>query len=398
MENGNQQRSTNMNSLSQRPNSFKKWILESRYNRLLLVLSAIMVIAELTWFKILYPFPNFLPDSYSYIDAGFKNQEINIWPIGYSKFLRLFSCFTSSHQALVAFQYLFLQASIFYLTFSVTYLLSLRKHIILVLLCFNILNPLPFYVSNFVSSDSIFASLIFIWFTQLLWITFKPSLRLLTLHSVVLAVAFIFRYNALYYPMISFFVISFSPSIIKHKALGILTTILLVGGFIGQTVNKYRTATGTGQFSAFGGWQLASNALFAYAHSKPIAAQSVPAKFRKVHEEVNKHMEALSHLLIRPDNQLGIYYLWDEHAPLKQYMRTKYLKDSTTDGFIKWARIGPYYAQYGAYLIRQRPASFIGHYIFPNLRCYYAPPVEFLGTYNMGIDTMEFAAQNWFKL
>src|SRR5690606_7000897 len=74
--------------------SFRKWIWESREGRQLLTVSGTVILIQFIIFKYLYPFPNFLPDSYSYMEAAFNNQFINMWPIGYSKFLRLFSVFT----------------------------------------------------------------------------------------------------------------------------------------------------------------------------------------------------------------------------------------------------------------------------------------------------------------
>lgn len=62
----------------------------------------------------LYPFPNFLPDSYSYIDAAYNNVNINMWPVGYSKFLRLISVFNRSDTGLVIVQYVLLQLAILF--------------------------------------------------------------------------------------------------------------------------------------------------------------------------------------------------------------------------------------------------------------------------------------------
>ena len=63
-------------------------------------------------FKFKYPFANYMPDSYSYIEAAYNNTDVNMWPVAYSKFLRLFSVLTHSDKILVGFQYLFLQISL----------------------------------------------------------------------------------------------------------------------------------------------------------------------------------------------------------------------------------------------------------------------------------------------
>lgn len=376
----------------------KLWFWQSREQRLLLALAGIAVLVQLMWFKYLYPYPNFLPDSYSYLDAAHNNQFINMWPIGYSWFLRLFSCFTNSHTALVVCQYLLLQASILYLLFTLAYLLPTGKLTLRILLCCSVLNPLLFHVSNFVSSDSLFATLSLIWLSQLLWIIYKPEIRLLIIHAIVLLLVFTVRYNALYYPLVSLLVISTGRARLQTKLAGAAAIVLLLGGFIGRTIYKYQAITGTTQFSGFSGWQLASNALFAYAHVPPEARKLTPEKFQTLHSITDRHMDSLNKLTLRPDSTLGIYYLWNEQAPLKKYIHQYYSNDSTIDGFKQWASMGPVYRQYGTYLIRQYPQAFARYYLWPNLGNYYSPEAEFLAMYNMGLDSIEPIATMWFKL
>ena len=55
------------------------------------------------------------------------------------------------------------------------------------------------------------------------------------------------------------------------------------------------------------------------------------------------------------------------------------------------------YAGYGSFLIRQYPVTYLQYYLLPNAIKYYAPPGEFLDTYNMGRDTVSKIAQNWFS-
>jgi hypothetical protein len=141
---------------------------------------------------------------------------------------------------------------------------------------------------------------------------------------------------------------------------------------------------------------MATNALFAYAHVPPNAKERVPRAFKKIHGITVKHMDSLSRVKIRPDQELGIYYLWDEKAPLKVYLAQKYAKDSTTHYLKRWASVAPLYGQYGSWLIRQHPGAFAKHYVLPNLVNYYAPPVEFLGIDNMGKDSVDQGALLWF--
>jgi len=102
--------------------SFLRSIVQIRDHRKYLFLGLGVSIVSFILFKLLYPYPDFFSDSYSYLEAAYFNQDIAIWPIGYSKFLWAFHYLTHSDTAFVAFQYFFLQISALYLFFSILYL------------------------------------------------------------------------------------------------------------------------------------------------------------------------------------------------------------------------------------------------------------------------------------
>lgn len=378
---------------------FFTWLRNEKENKQTLVFGGLLIVAQFALFKFFYPFPNFMePDSHNYVEAAFRNDFINIWPIGYSKFLRLMSSFTNSHFVLVTIQYLFLQAGIFYLLFTIKFMLSPGKWAFRLLLCANILNPLVIHISNFVSSDSLFAALSLIWFTQLLWIWCKSTIYLLVIHGLILLLAFMVRYNALYYPAISVAVIILATLPKRNKIIGISFTISLLGIFIGTTQYEYYKLYGSAQFSAFGGWQIASNALYGYAHSQHDPVENVPAKFKNLHVIVNNHMDSIARLKNRPDNEVAIYYLWNFKSPLRVYMEkeVQLRKDMNAAFLKKWALVSPLYAQYGRYLILNHPLEFLKYFAWPNLKKYYAPPVNFMDSYNMGSDKVNKTIEGWF--
>jgi hypothetical protein len=377
---------------------FKQWVRREPENRRVLVLSLIFSIISFIILKWKFPFPNFLPDSYSYLEAASTNRGINMWPIGYSSFLRLLSCFTNSDKLLVLVQYLLLQASILYFLFTIRYIHSPGRWLFRILVIVCMINPLSLLIANFVSSDTLFAALSLIWLTQLLWILYRPGIALLIFHAFILVFAFMVRYNALYYPLVSTAIILFTPLSIGKKLIALGSLALVLGCFIAINIAKYKTFTGAPQFSAFGGWQLASNALFAYAHSTPDAPEKLPESLRPLQRIVNHHMDSLSRLKTRPDQQLGIYYLWDEGAPLKEYLHEKWRNDPTGDGFKQWASMAPIYSAYGSWLIRHHLTDFINHYLLPNMVNYYAPSAEFMNIYNMGKDSVDDMARWWFSL
>ena len=363
---------------------------------LLLILSAIFI--QFIVFKYLYPFPNFIPESTSYIEAAANNQSLNSWPIGYSKFLRIFHVLTQSHTALVLFQYLFLQISLLIFLFTLSYQLNLNKPVNRILFTINLFNPILLHLSNFISSDALFVGLSLCWFSSLLWILVKADLFILLLHALVLFLAFTLRYYALYYPIISISVVLFSEFKWKFKLQGVLIVVIPLLLYIAHTVNEYKRTTNTTQFSSFGGWQLAANALYAYSHIPLDSVDRVPFKFKALHKIVNQHMNWLNQYKVRPDSRIGIYYQWNEGAPLKVYMRYYWKNDSSTNNFKRYAVMGDLYAGYGSWQIRNHPVSYLKYFVLPNLVDYYAPPTEFLGYYNMGFDSVSSITIKWFKL
>src|SRR6185503_14919128 len=105
---------------------------------------------------------------------------------------------------------------------------------------------------------------------------------------------------------ISIACVVFSNTVIKQKIAGISLILLLLGTFTLRTIFQYNKSIGTHQFSAFGSWQIAANALYGYAHSSKIPAKTVPLRFRELHAMVNKNIDSIHHLLIKPDYDIGV--------------------------------------------------------------------------------------------
>lgn len=378
------------------PTDFFKNIWHNAEARICLMLSVLSAGILLSVIINLYPFPNFLPDSYSYIDAAFINVNINMWPVGYSKFLRLISVFNRSDMGLIIIQYSLLQTAILFFLFSIRYMLQHSKWTMRILFALLVLNPLWLYIANFVSSDALFATFSLLWLTSLFWILYRPTGKMFIFHALVLGFVFSVRYNALYYPFISILVILLTKGALKEKLLRLAIVIVPVGWFFLYTTLTFKDRLGIATFSPFGGWQMGSNALFMYAHVPPAKRGAVPKQFARIHSITVKHMDSLNRLKQRPDQELGIYYLWDDKAPLKLYLIQKYRKDNTTQYLKRWASVSNFYGQYGAWLIKQYPGEFLRYYIWPNFINYYSPPTEFLGIYNMGSDTVDPSAVSWF--
>jgi len=114
---------------------------------------------------------------------------------------------------------------------------------------------------------------------------------------------------------------------------------------------------------------------------------------------VRQHMDTLRKVKFTHDDSVNSYfYLWSGRGPLIQYLNRDYKerKDSTTPYFKRWASEGPLYSSYAMYLIKKFPLQFAETFMLSNAIKYIVPPAEFLGTYNMGKDSVDRLAKDWF--
>lgn len=379
--------------------SFIKWLFSIKENRLLLMGSAGIIVIQFIWLKIEYPLPNLFPDSYEYIGSAISNVEIFSRPIGYIKFLQLFRLITCSHLLLILFQYIFLQASLLYLLFTVSYLLQPGKWLFRVLVFSATLNPLMFHLSNLIGSDPLFTALSLLWLTQLLWIISRPINRILITHAIILFLAFTVRYNAIYYPAISISITLFCKTNWRFKAISIVLIGILLGWYVAFTKYQFKKATGISQLAPFSGWQLAANALAAYTHAPKLDEPgTVPAQFRELHAIVNNYLTSTNESRHASNIQSVIYYLWMDNSPLNQYMRKDWGKASNTNRITQWSKMAPLYRDYGSYLIQRHPDLYSKYYLIPNLREYFKPFTEYVGMYNVVGKKILPSAIHWFNL
>jgi hypothetical protein len=375
--------------------SFKAFILQERTNRKLLIIAIVALSIQIVIFKLLYPYADFFSDSYSYIFAAANRLDVSIWPIGYSKFIWLIHEITYSDTALVVIQYLFIGLSELFLFFTLLFFYEPDKRAILLIFGFMFLNPLLLYISNYVSSDAIFLALSVLWFSQLLWIINVPHSSQVFSHAILLVVMFSIRYNAMYYPIVSAFVFIASRHRLGYKIVGVFLPVIFIGLFVNYTSNKNYEVTGTKQFSVFGGWQLANNALYMYPHIT--LSSPVPKSCMEFQKEVDKYFD-----IAPPDFKSvspieGAFYIKFSHAPLKQFLNKHTDIDIDNTGGVKsWGAVAPIFSEYGKYLIKDHPLPFTRYYLLPNAYNYIIPPLEKLEVYNLGTYNVSSIAKYWF--
>jgi protoporphyrinogen oxidase len=384
--------------------SFKDFLLYNRINKRNLLVAGIAVVLQFCIFKYFYPFASFINgDSYVYLQTASLNLDINTYPVGYSMFLRLFSVFSNSDTSLTFIQYILMQGSILILLYTLFYFYPSSSKLQFGLLFISIFNPIALYVCNYVSSDSLFISISFMWLISLLWILNRPTWKILLLQGLLLCVLFIIRYNAIYYPFITTVAFLLINKRIIFKICGVLAGIILMGAFIAYTADKYSDLTGTKQFSPFSGWQLANNALYAYRYVYD-DQEHVPDRLRPLDNMVRAYFDSTKRKFSPLEVPgLSTAYMWDRRSPLQQYMYrdfkidSQFQNDSIMGKLKRWAHVAPLYSKYGSYLVAHYPVAFLRYYLYLNSVNYFFPPVEFLGTYSTGVDTVKVIAQKWFR-
>jgi len=373
-----------------------------RQNRVYIWCAFALTAILLTVFKLLYPYPNMVLDSYYYVLAAISHADVSPWAIGYSWFLRCFGFFSHSPLLLIIFQYLFLTTSLLIFFLTLAEILKLSKISKWILLVFFFANPLLLYCANFVMADAVFISLSVFWISLLLWMIYRPNIYLLWAHTILILLVFCVRYNALYYPIVATLAFIVSRYSLRQKILGIAMQVLVIGAFIGYTSMRVGQISGKTQFSPFGNWKTANDALYMYGHIYQEDTDSVPEKFAALHQTVRQYFQAVGRVddLLNFRSQFyGSAYMFTDGTPLVKYKVLQYGEDTEFVNFKKMAAVGPLYGEYGAYLIKKFPGAFLEYFVEPNAIRYMFPPMEAFASlppFFLRPDYLGQAARTWF--
>jgi hypothetical protein len=336
-------------------------------------------------FKQFYPYPNMVMDSYVYLNAAVNDLGANSFPIGYSKFLQFFIFLGCSADWVVWVQFLILDLALLHFFVTIFHFFQPSRTIAIFLWIFLFCNPLLYYLSNFIMSDTLFTALSLFWVTQLIWIIASPKRYMIWTHAALLILAFSVRYNALYYPVVSLLALLVSRYRIREKVLAIGLPLLLLGCFIGFTREEMKKLTGVSQFSPFGGWQLANNALYVYEHTYQGATAVFEGDLGQLDLIVRRYFDRAHRaesLLDYNANESGFYYSADGGSPLMSYMVKRYGPDTAFQDFRKWGPMGELCSRYGSRLIKLYPLAFIRYWAGPNTIRYFYPPSEIFAKYS----------------
>jgi hypothetical protein len=351
--------------------------------------------ATLSWiiFKIAYPYPDFFSDSYSYMDAALSNRNINIWPIGYSKFIYLFHKIIHSDTGLVTFQYIMLEIGCIYFFITILYFFKISGIYRILVFSFLFCNPFILYVSNYISSDALFCSISLFWATEIIWIIYSPNDYQFITPTLCMFITFTMRYNAMYYPIINLIAFLLSKNKGWVKILGSFSIIPMLFAFFIYSRQAGQELIGHPLSSILSGWQLGNNALYMRGHIS-VDTNKLPSDDCRNLDRISRNFFKIHNKYIDEALQtnMGCYFIQSQEAPLKQYMYTY-----APPGNIKsWASVAPVFTIYGEYLIKTNPIAYFRYFLWPNTRNYFYPFLEKLTIYNRGSQDVGPLAVYWF--
>lgn len=384
--------------------SFFQFIFTKRLNLIFLVSAIILTILLWTIFKHFYPNPNIIFDSYHYLNATASKANVNAWPIGYSWFVRFIGQFSHSAMFLVTIQYILLNISLFFLFYTLRYFFSPPTWCSFLIFIFFLFNPIFIFTSNLILSDTIFTTLSIFWLANIFWIIIRPKYWMIFSHALILVLAFSVRYNALYYPVVAVIVFLSVKKSALYKVSGILLQFILVGSFIAFTILKMESTYGVRQFSPFGGWKLANDALYMYKHVYRKKTSNTPPKLLPLQLHVQEYFRTYKDTidLLTPDVTSGSFYMYIHPSPLLTYRDLIYGNDNSSLNLKTFSKMGPLYQEYGKWLICNNLMAYSRYFIWPNIQRYFiSPPEVYTDNYNpfsIRTDSLGMSTRKWFNI
>lgn len=372
------------------------FIWRQQRNRKFLWVSLVLTIAQFAIFKLLYPFPDCFQDSISYIHAAHYGLDINIWPIGYSKFLAAFHFFSHSSTALVAFQFFFLEVAALYFFFTLLCLFTPGPPTQTILFALFFANPLNLYLANTVASDSIFGALTLLWLSEMMWMIQQPRIHNLFTQAALLFLCATLRNTTWYYPIIAAIALYLSPQAWWRKLTGIALPFLFIVPFILHTRNVAYSITGTYQSSLLTGWQLGNNALYIYNHITIDSTDFPTPEAKEINRNAIQFFKKIDLDKYYRTVDPNAYIVMDP-SPLRQYWRQH---GSSFSGpyhsAVNWGRASAAILPFGKTIIIHHPWGYIRYFALANIENYLYPPLCDLKIFHNGTSRAFDEERLWF--
>lgn len=350
-------------------------------------------------YKLVYPFPDFMPDSYFYLMMG-KHYGLvpQLWPVGYGWFLKTVALITTSHQFLVWLQYCMMQLSTLWALLTVFYLFDPPGWIKKVAMVFVTINPAFMYLANLVSSDAVFMALSICWVTLLLHLLVRPRWWQLILQAPLIVFLLIMRHQAMCYPLVMVFALALARYKVMLRLFSGLVAFLLIGWFIYCTRQANQRELGIKIFTGFSGWQLANNALYMYPYIQ-VDTSGWDSTTVEIDNHVRRFMDTMGYYQHNLKPWDGPEFMLSPDGPLKyhQFVTLKRWHPHK-HGLWYYHQAGSDHGVYGSKLALAHPFPYLRYFVVANMATWMLPRVEQFGRYNEGNTYVWGVAKKWFGL
>lgn len=321
-------------------------------------------------FHLLYPMPFTFPDSGAYVLSA-KEGVFNFYrPMGYSGYMGFVHLFGQSTTVLFAFSYTLHGLALLFLLMSARYLLDIPGRWYWPLALFSVLAPRLIFSTNFIMSDSLFASLTMLFVATALWVVFSRSKLLLVAHLLCFIALYKVRYSGMFYVPVSMAAVwlSFKGAPLPKRTLALVPLLVFLIMFT-LAKKEYREQTGVDTFSGFSGWQLINNAAVLLPEAKTIPAYEFEPQLRGFHSFIASCPDTL----FRREYAMSTHNMWGNDMPYKQYM----FYNNRLNGYPYangWVVAGKLYGEYAAQMIKRYPGKYFTRFIIPsfvsNFKCW----------------------------
>jgi hypothetical protein len=355
-------------------------------------------------FKCCYPYADFFTDSYTYIQAAADHDAISYRPIGYSLFLRLMHWICRSDTFLVTIQFLLVQSACWLLFVFICRRCAPAAWVQVLIAAFLLVDPLVYYISNFVSSDVLFIALSLFWLVSLIQITDAPTWRGLVIQWILLLLIFYTRYVALFYPIVAVISYCWLRRGWRFRLAAMAGSVMIVAAGVGYTRELTWSETKAPVFSAFSGWQMANNALNLYPRL-PVDTAGLPPETQPLASYVDRYFNREGATLPKETPGATTAYMWEKKSPLHAYLddyrrANSELRQRTDSArlpyFIAWNRVAPVFSRYGYLVLQRHPVAFARYYLWPSALSFFLSPLDVLSTYLDGKNEIDPVAREWF--
>lgn len=345
-------------------------------------------------FKLIYPQPDIFLDSKNYMDWALDHFPVSYRPMGYSAFLGWLEGRDNNYITIVILQYATYLASCYFFASVIFRMFNFSRLFRIITYAITIYNPFAFFLVNLIAPDSFFLSFTGVWMGTVLLI-FSGTRQfyvVLAVHLLSLYVLFELRYNALYYPLITFLSILTDRRNRKGYILA-GTSVLLLTVVYFHTVERTRKFTSIPTFSGFAGWTLANNAIHIYEVTE------VDEEIWESAEELMLHRYVLHFKDSIPAYEKGrevtTEYMWNNRSPLKLYAREQARKGLYPAYFIAWYGVSGLYADFGKKLILHYPFAFLRAFYLPNFISFFYPKLEAMERFDNYYTELDFRIQEY---